>query len=534
VPAFRLAGLLDHTVAAAPDRPAVVDGAGPLSYTDLAGRAAAVGAAVVASAVAPGERVAFVADAPVSYLTVLLGAAGVGVVSIPVNHRLAPAEVAGILADSGAALLVTTAAVLAGLAATPGALDGVRTAVVLDGAGVVVDPDGPARPGAVLTWAEWLDRGTVAEGRAPSPDPTVLQMYTSGTTGRPKGVLLSDANLATSIPEMCGLWRLDADARMLGVLPLFHIAGLGAALGTLWSGGTFVVAASPDAGALLDDIAEHRITNVVLASVLLQRMIEEAARRVADGTPVALGSLRVVGYGAAPISQQVLRDALRLLPCGLLQVYGLTESAGTITVLRPEDHDPGSPERLRSCGRALDSLELRLADPASGAPVPVGEVGEIWVRSPRVTAGYWGAPEATAEVITEEGYLRTGDLAYADEEGYVYLCDRLRDMIVTGGENVYPAEVEDVLGWHPGVAEAAVVGVPDDRWGETPRAIVVPRPGVDLDEGEILSFLRERLSHFKCPTSVAFAETLPRNATGKVLRRALREPYWAGRSRLVN
>jgi acyl-CoA synthetase (AMP-forming)/AMP-acid ligase II len=543
---FGVGSVLAATVGSAPDRPAVIDAGRTVTYAALDLDAERVAAALGRDGVGPGQRIAFLADDVIACLTVLIGAARSGAVAVPVNGRLAPGEIGGILADSGATTLVTTSDAARRLAAE-GAMPGVGRVVILDGCASAADASGDGS----VTWADWLAGtcdgaaapGGIAAGAATAgaaagvpPDRTgvVLQMYTSGTTGRPKGVLLTDDNLTASVPEICGLWGLDATSRMLAVLPLFHIAGLGSAVGTLWSGATLVVARAPAADAIVDDIEAHGITNVVLVSVLLQRMIEEADARLAAGRPADLSTLRVVGYGAAPISQQVLHDALRLLPCGLLQVYGLTESAGTICVLRPDDHDPAAPDRLRSCGRPLDSLELRLIDPTTDTAVATGDVGEIQIRSARVTQGYWQAPAATSEAITPDGWLRTGDLAWADDDGFVYLCDRLRDMIVTGGENVYPAEVEDVLGWHPAVAEAAVVGVPDDRWGETPRAVVVAAPGATVDETELIAFVRDHLAHFKCPTGVDFAADLPRNATGKVLRRVLREPYWSGHGRLVN
>jgi long-chain acyl-CoA synthetase len=541
---FTVADLLAAGLARDPEHPAIIESARTWSYAELDGLADRVAASLRRDGVGAGDRVAFLADAPVPYLAVLIGSARIASASIPINFRLAPNEVAGILADSGARVLITSSVLYAGLIDV---LDRVQV-ILLDGPG---DPRAPQ-------WDTWLatdsshlpsapddeepavqatsagDSGLSASAAEAGADPTVLQMYTSGTTGRPKGVMLSDTNLAASIPEICDLWILDQSSRMLGVLPLFHIAGLGAAAGTLWSGATFVIPVEISATALLDAVAEHGITNLVLASVLLQRFIEEAASRAAAGSPTDLSSLRVVGYGAAPISQGVVRQAMTVLPCGLLQIYGLTESSGTITALREEDHDPAVPDRLRSCGRPLASVDVRIVDPASFEDLAAGEVGEIWARSAKITAGYWQAPEATSEVITSDGWFRTGDLAYADDDGYIYLCDRLRDMIITGGENVYPAEVEDVLHSYPAVAEAAVIGVPDDRWGETPNAVVVARAGTTIDEAELMAFTRDHLAHFKCPTSVHVVDALPRNATGKVLRRILREPFWSGQSRLVN
>ena len=533
---FALHRLAADVAQGSPETLAFVGPTGAVSYGELEGRARRVAHALQGDGVVTGTRVAYLAEEVGLSLEVLIGTAQAGGVAVPVNWRLSAAEVAGILLDSQAPVLVTTADFLAALAAEPGALAGVRVAVLLDEPAPAVAPTAAAGV-RIVSFEAWIaGQPSTALDVQPDPQDVALQIYTSGTTGRPKGVMLTGANLAASLPEICQMWRLDASSKMLAVLPLFHIAGVGAAVGTLYAGATLVLPERVTAAAMLDAIAAHGVTNLVLASVLLQWMLDEIAARRERGEVVPLSSLRLMAYGAAPISQQVLREALQHLPCGLLQVYGLTECVGTIAVLQPEDHTLGDvgTERLRSCGRPLPTLELRLVDSDSGAVVQPGDVGEVQIRSPRVMAGYWNLPEETAESITPDGWLRTGDLAQQDDEGYLYLCDRLRDMIVTGGENVYPAEVEDVLQWHPGVAEVAVVGIPDARWGETLKALVVQAPGTTVTEPELVAFSREHLAHYKCPSSVDFLPTLPRNATGKVLRRVLREPFWQGRTRRVN
>lgn len=537
---FALHRLAADAAQTTPDTLAMVGPAGAVTYGELEARARRVAHALRADGVGTGTRVAYLAEDVGRCLEVAIGTAQASGVAVPVNWRLSAAEVAGILLDSRAPVLVTTAGSLAALSAEPGALAVVRVAVLLD------EPSPAPVPPAgvdvrVVGYEAWTaDQPSTASDAHHDvkcdPQDVALQIYTSGTTGRPKGVMLTGANLAASLPEICQMWQLDASSRMLAVLPLFHIAGVGAAIGTLYAGATLVVPERVTAAAMVDAIAAHGVTNLVLASVLLQWLLDEVAARRERGEAVPLASLRLVAYGAAPISQQVLRDALQHLPCGLLQVYGLTECVGTIAVLQPEDHTlgDGGTERLRSCGRPLPTLELRLVDSDSGAVVDPGDVGEVQIRSPRVMAGYWNLPDETAETVTPDGWLRTGDLAQQDDQGYLYLCDRLKDMVVTGGENVYPAEVEDVLQWHPGVAEVAVVGIPDPRWGETLKALVVRTPGTAATEPELVAFAREHLAHYKCPSSVDFLPTLPRNATGKVLRRMLREPFWEGRTRRVN
>jgi acyl-CoA synthetase (AMP-forming)/AMP-acid ligase II len=242
-----------------------------------------------------------------------------------------------------------------------------------------------------------------------------------------------------------------------------------------------------------------------------------------------LKSLQRIIYGAAPISETLLTRAIQVFECGFNHAYGMTETSGTVVTLQPEDHDPGGPDvgRLRSCGRAVPWVELGIFDPNSGERVPVGVVGEIWIRSGMNTPGYWNKPAETAAAINADGWLRTGDAASQDAEGFVYIQDRYKDMIVSGAENVFPAEVENVLSQHPAVAEVAVIGVPHERWGETVKAVVVPRAGAEASEADLIAFARSRLAHYKCPTSVAVVEALPKSPSGKILKRELRAIDWS-------
>jgi len=252
-----------------------------------------------------------------------------------------------------------------------------------------------------------------------------------------------------------------------------------------------------------------------------------------------VSSLRTIFYGASPISEDVLVRSMAALGCDFAQVYGLTETTGAITLLMPADHDPNGPRAglLRSAGRPADHVELRIVDSATGAVLPVGQVGEVWTRSDQNMLGYWNKPEETARVLSEDGWFRTGDAGWIDDEGYLFLHDRIKDMIVSGGENVYPAEVENTLLAHPAVSDAAVIGVPDERWGETVKAVVVRSPDASPDdeglERDIIAATRSRLAHYKCPTSIDFIDALPRNPSGKVLKRELRQPYWQDRERNI-
>lgn len=511
---------LDQLATGGSDAVAVVDGAVTTSYAALDEAVHQVAHGLHAAGLAEGDRVAFVGRNGLACVELLLGAARAGVVPTFLNWRLHPDELDFVLADSGAQLVVASEEFASTVASLPDAR--------IDRLLVVGDSRGPDN------WDEW--RAGQSAAPAPvhqPPDDVALQLYTSGTTGRPKGAMLTRAGLAATIPDTAELWQCDASSTVLSVLPMFHIAGIGTVLATLWAGAQLVIDNDASPSAMRSTIERHHVTNLVLASVMLRGLLDLSA---ADGA--GLSSLRTISYGAAPITEQTLHDAISAFGCRILQVYGLTETTGVLTALDDTDHHivPGDQlavERLRSCGRPRPGVEIRVVDPASSKPLPPGEVGEVQARTARLMRGYWQRPDATAEVLSSEGWFQTGDLGSIDDDGYLFLRDRLKDMIVSGGENIYPVEVEDALQMHPAVAEVAVVGVPDDRWGETPRAVVVPEVGSEVTKDELIEFARSRLARYKCPTSIDFVEVLPRNATGKVLRRELREPYWAGHDRRI-
>jgi len=348
-----------------------------------------------------------------------------------------------------------------------------------------------------------------------------LQLYTSGTTGVPKGVLTTHRNLAAAA-ETSPFWEFDADSVSLTALPMFHIGGIGWTFLGLWNGATTVLVSEFVPEDVLDTIEQQRVTNAVLVPTMLQLLIGVPGAAERD-----YSALRSIAYGASPITTPVLKDALRTFRCSLYGIYGLTESTGGVVQLDPADHDPDGPREhlLRAAGRPLPWVELRVADTSTGAELAAGETGEVWLRAPNVTPGYFNRPQETAAALTPDGWLRTGDGGYVDAEGYLFLTDRIKDMIVSGGENVYPVEVEEALSQHPGVAEVAVIGVPDERWGETVKALVVARPGGAPAADELIAFARERLAGYKLPRSVDFVEELPRTPSGKVLKRELRKRY---------
>jgi long-chain acyl-CoA synthetase len=334
-------------------------------------------------------------------------------------------------------------------------------------------------------------------------------------------------------------------------MPLFHIGGSGWAIVGMSRGGHSVIIRDLDPRAILRAIETHGITDSFVVPAVLMFLCATPETATTD-----VSSLKTIFYGASPISEDVLVRSMNTLGCDFTQLYGLTETCGAITALPPEDHDPEGPRAhlLRSAGKPFDHVALRIVDPDTGGVMPDGEVGELWTRSDQNMLGYWQKRDETAAVLTDEGWFHTGDAGWLDTEGYLFLHDRIKDMIVSGGENIYPAEVENVLFAHPEIADVAVIGVPDDKWGETVKAIVVRSngesrhvasggpaiegsgaPGEEAAlEASIIAFARDRLAHYKSPTSVAFAEMLPRNASGKVLKRELREPYWRGRERHIH
>jgi long-chain acyl-CoA synthetase len=293
-----------------------------------------------------------------------------------------------------------------------------------------------------------------------------------------------------------------------------------------------VVLRDIDPARILEVIPEFGVTNAFMVPAVIQFLLLTPGVESTD-----FSSLRTLVYGASPITDKVLVKGIETFGCEFIQVYGLTETTGAITQLDGADHDPENrPQLLRSCGRPYPWVEMRVVD-GEGNDVPTGQVGELWTRSHQNMAGYWNNPQATAEAVTPDGWFRTGDAGFLDEDGFVYLHDRVKDMIVTGGENVYPAEVENVLMRHPAVADVAVIGVPDEKWGEAVKAIVVPAPDSDVAPADIqaalIAFARESLAGYKLPKSVDLAEALPRNPSGKLLKRELREPYWEGADRRV-
>ena len=512
----------------AAERPAAVSlvlGDREVTWAELYERAGRVATGFAAAGVGPQDRVAFLDKNGIEHFEVAYGAALGNAVAVDVNWRLAPPEVAYIVQDSGAKVLVVGPDFVPVLDAIADDLGDDVLKLVIAG------PDGPA-PGGYQDYDSWVRAHDATDpGVVPQPGDVAMQLYSSGTTGRPKGVMLTNDNFFALLPTGVDLWDFTSDSVNLVAMPLFHIGGSGWATVGQVVGAKSVILRELDLAELVR-LFGGGLTHAFVVPAVLQFML-----MVPEAATTDYSTLKMIAYGASPITDEVLAGSIKMFGCDFWQVYGLTETTGAITLLPPEDHDLAGPNthRLRSCGKPGPGVELRIVDLETGEDAAEPNVvGEILIRSPQVMKGYWNNDAATREAIDDDGWFKSGDVGYLDADGYLYIHDRVKDMIVSGGENVYPAEVENVLMAHPAIADIAVIGVPDDKWGETAKAVVVVAAGAELSAQDVIDYARANLAKFKCPTSVDFVDTLPRNPSGKILKKDLRAPYWEGRARQVN
>ncbi|MCG8443529.1 MAG: fatty acid--CoA ligase [Caulobacterales bacterium] len=519
--ALTIADLARRQARSQPDKTAFTFEGAAVSFAEFDRGASQIANGLLAAGLKPGERVTYLGKNATAYFELLMGVSKAGGVTCPVNWRLAPPEIAYILNDARTRFLFVGpefAGLIPALRSQVAALEHV----------LVTEGHGEHR-----NYADWRDSFSAADPAVPrAREDDALQLYTSGTTGRPKGAVLSNRATLTAFqrykdtprPE----WnRWTAEDVSLVAMPCFHIGGTAWGLTGVAYGATGVIMREFDPSKVLDFMEEHRISKLFLVPAAMQIIVNQPRAREID-----YSQLKYMIYGASPIPLGLLKQCMDVFQCGFVQMYGMTETAGTIVVLPPEDHDVAGNERMRSAGKPLPGIEIAVID-AQGRPLAPRHIGEIATRSDMNMSGYWNLPEASAQVLSGDGWLRTGDAGYLDEDGYVYIQDRVKDMIISGGENIYPAEVENAIYGHPSIADVAVIGVPDERWGEAVKACVVLRPGESVTEADVIAWARERIAGYKCPKSVDFIDALPRNPSGKILRRELRAPFWRDTGKTV-
>lgn len=483
---------------------------------------------LLAEDIPPQSRVAVMGKNSDWYYELLVGCAKADMVIVGINWRLAPPEVAYILNDAEAPVLFLEREFLPLYESIKGELGHIKKVILLESSSQPQDEQYPCFP-------QWRDAQSEADPDVNvQPGDVAVQMYTSGTTGHPKGVMvphvafyaINEQQELSGEPEEEWTTWTDQDVS-LNAMPNFHIGGTGWALIGLYAGAKNVVLSEFTPAACLQAIRDYGISKMFIVPAAMQFVLADPSCADTD-----FSTLKYMVYGASPIPLPLLKRAMEVFQCGFIQLYGMTETIGYGTYLPAEDHDPEGNPRMRSAGKTRPGIQVEIKD-KSGEIVAPGIIGEICIKSPSNMIGYWKRPEATASTLID-GWVHTGDAGFKDEDGYVYVQDRIKDMVVSGGENVYPAEVESALFGMDAIADVAVIGVPDDKWGEAVKACVVLKPGQQASEEQIIAFAKEKIAGYKVPKSVDFMDLLPRNPSGKLLKRELRKPYWEGRDRQVN
>lgn len=519
---MRLHDFLDYRAREQGEAEFAIQGNRRITYRAAQAEVHRLANALVGAGLQRGDRMAILSKNSIEYMLLYFAASQAGVVTIPLNYRLAPAEWSYILNDAGVKILFAAGDY-------PQDVEPIRGELKTIGQFIAIN--GPDTPGWAAYQGFIADQPNISPRRIVASDDDVFQLYTSGTTGHPKGAVLTHQAVTTHILQMGVAHNIQPGERLLLVAPVFHVAALNAgAFPCLAAGGCLYIQEDFRPDEVVRALSEAHIGMALLVPAMIQAcltaMPDVAQRRYDD--------LRLIHYGASPIAEATLRRALETFKCEFSQGYGMTEMSAAIAILSWADHQRAlreKPELLVAAGRPILGTEVRVVD-THDQPVPNGTIGEVLARGPQMMTGYWKQPEATAEAL-RGGWMHTGDAGVLDDEGYLFIQDRVKDMVVSGGENIYPRAVEDVLFQHPAVAEVAVIGVPDEQWGETIKAVVVLRPGMTATEEDMMDFCRGKLGGFERPRSVDFVAALPRTPSGKVLKRVLREPYWTGQSRRV-
>ena len=500
-----VAGLIGEQAVRAPDGIGLIFEDRTFTYREMNDRANQAAAALVGLGVRRGDRIAWLARNLAIFWDALFGAAKIGAVMTPINWRLAPAEIAQILADSGAGVFIGEEDFIEPLRAAGAELP--STTLRLE--------TGDGSFDALVDGQDAIDVKCAAQ-----LDDAFVQLYTSGTTGLPKGVVLSNrayqASSEFNAAERVIAPKYDGEIA-LHALPHFHVAGVNFGLMAIARAMPIVQLRQFDPAAIVKAAQDAEAVNSFFVPAMIL-MILEAAKSAG----VSLKNFANVSYGAAPMPEALLDAAMAAMPdATFTQFYGATENCGAVTRLVHDDHRAGLKQRV-SAGKPWPGTDVKICDPESGAALENGATGEIWMRSGALMDGYWRRDDATGEALTN-GWYRTGDAGYFDEEGFLYVCDRVKDMIISGGENIYPAEIENALAEHPAVMDSAIVGAPDEKWGEVVKAFVVKRAGFDLSADDVTAHLADRIAKFKLPRDVAFLDALPRNPSGKILKTELRK-----------
>ena len=464
----------------------------------------------------PDSRIAYYGKNSDYFFEFLIGTLKSNTVAVGVNWRLASPEVSYVLNDSKSEVLFVGEEFYPIIDQILEDLPNVKKVIAVDGNHTKYED--------FISWRD--SQESTSTGLKSSDQDDILQLYTSGTTGHPKGVQLTNRNFAAANESIDGIVPFEEGTTNLVCMPGYHVAGTNWGIWGYIFGCRNIIIADIDPGLILELIEKEKIRSTLFVPAVILFLISHP-----DALTTDFSSLNFVLYGASPIADDTILKAKEIMQCDLYQVYGLTETTGAITIMMPEDHDPKK-GKLRSCGKALKGVELKVVD-ENGNDLKTGEIGEVISKSDLNMKGYWNKPDATKESIVD-GWFYSGDAGFFDDEGYLFIHDRVKDMIVSGGENIYPAEVENALMSHKEILDAAAVGIPDDKWGESVIGFVVVGESTTLSEDAIISYVRTQIAAYKCPKSIKFINELPRNPSGKILRRELRDPYWEGIDRKVS
>jgi acyl-CoA synthetase (AMP-forming)/AMP-acid ligase II len=509
---------LAHWAKTNPDGEAIAYLGRTFTWAQFDDRVRRLAGALAQRGIGRGDVVAFLDKNHPACVETTLAAASLGAATAIINFRLAGNEMDYVLNDSGAKLMIVGAELSESVEKIRDRIPGVEHIIE-------VTPEGGDGDEYEAMLAAATPRG---RGADVTPDDVCVIMYSSGTTGNPKGIRLSQASLVAHTLN-AGTFEFESDDKNMVSMPLFHVGGSSYAQFGIHAGIPSIMTREVDgaslAGALLAGATRTFLVPAVLAKVM----------EMGPDAITLFNQLRTFVYGASPMPPALLRTALQEFPdTDFVQVYGLTEVCGAVTQLSPEAHrDDSRPERLTSAGQPAREVEVKVVNPDTLEEVPVGQPGELWFRTPQLMEGYHNKPDATREAITDDGWFRTGDIGRVDDGGFVFVEDRLKDMIISGGENIYSVEVERALTDHPAVMDAAVFGIPDDKWGESVKAVVELSAGQQTSPEELIAWCKEKLAGYKCPRSVEITEELPRNPTGKLLKKDLRKPYWENRDRAI-